>query len=74
MYYYKRLRDLREDNDYTQTYIGKVLGIDQRVYSTYETGKRAIPVNYIIILVDLYKTSVDYLLGLTDESKPYPRN
>lgn len=65
--YFRRLRDLREDNDYVQKEIAAYLGIDQRVYSTYETGKREIPTRYVIALADFYKTSTDYILGRTDK-------
>ena len=61
--YYQRLRDLREDHDLTQKEIAAVLGIDQRVYSTYETGKREIPVHHLIKLADYYHVTTDYLLG-----------
>ena len=71
MFIYQRLKDCREDKDLTQTQIGQLLGIDQRVYSTYETGKRQIPVNYLIELALFYGTSVDYLVGLTNNPAPY---
>lgn len=58
-----RLRDLREDRDMSQKQIAAVLGIDQRVYSTYETGKRDIPLNHLITLADFYHVTVDFLLG-----------
>ncbi len=58
-----RLRDLREDRDMSQKQISAILGIDQRVYSTYETGKRDIPLNHLITLADFYHVTVDYLLG-----------
>ena len=58
-----RLRDLREDRDLSQKQIAAVLGIDQRVYSTYETGKRDIPLKHLITLADYYHVTVDYLLG-----------
>ena len=70
--YYRRLRDLREDHDLTQKEIAAVLGIDQRVYSNYETGKREIPTRFIIELARYYKTSADYILGMTDVKKAYP--
>lgn len=57
-----KLRDLREDHDIKQKEIAAVLGIDQRVYSTYETGKRDIPLRHLIALADYYHVSVDYLL------------
>ena len=69
--YYPRLRDLREDHDLMQKEIAAVLGIDQRVYSNYETGKREIPTRLLIILADYYKTSTDYILGRTNNPKPY---
>ncbi|MFR1052189.1 MAG: helix-turn-helix domain-containing protein [Oscillospiraceae bacterium] len=58
-----RLRDLREDRDMKQKEIAEILGIDQRVYSIYETGKRDIPLNHLITLADFYHVSVDYILG-----------
>ena len=68
--YYPRLKDLREDNDFVQKEVAAYLGIDQRVYSTYETGKREIPVRYVTALADLYKTTTAYILGRTDSAKP----
>ncbi len=67
--YYPRLKDLREDSDLTQKEVAALLGIDQRVYSNYETGKREIPTRFIITLADYYKTSTDYILGLTNNYK-----
>ena len=68
--YYPRLRDLREDSDLAQKQVAAFLGIDQRVYSTYETGKREIPTHLLVMLADFYKTSTDYILGRTDNPKP----
>lgn len=65
--YYPRLKDLREDNDLVQKEVASFLGIDQRVYSNYETGKREIPTRLVIKLAKFYKTSTDYILGLTDK-------
>ena len=73
MYYLSRLRDLRQDRDLKQKEIAALLKIDQRVYSTYETGRREIPAHHAVALADFYKTSTDYLFGRTDQSKPYPR-
>ena len=67
--YYPRLKDLRVDNDLKQKEIAAFLGIDQRVYSNYETGKREIPVHLLLKLAEYYHTSTDYILGLTDD--PY---
>ncbi len=68
--YYKRLRELREDNDLVQKQVAAFLEIDQRVYSNYEIGKREIPSRLIIKLAKLYNVSCDYILGLTDINKP----
>ena len=64
MAYYKRIRDLREDHDKTQAEIAAYLGINQTVYSRYETGKNDMKPFHIIALCDYYKVSADYLLGL----------
>ncbi len=69
--YYRRLKDLREDKDLVQKEVAALLNIDQRVYSNYETGKREIPTRFLIVLAKFYGTSVDYILGLTDNPKPY---
>lgn len=68
-----RIRDLREDNDKTQTDIADLLHISQATYSRYETGDLDIPHSALQILADYYHTSVDYLLGRTDVQKPYPK-
>ncbi len=70
---YRRIRDFREDNDLTQTQVAKMLGMSQTGYSKYETGENDIPTYVLIKLSDFYNTSVDYLLGLTDENRPYVR-
>jgi transcriptional regulator with XRE-family HTH domain len=66
-----RIRDLREDADLTQSDIAKLLNIRQNTYSQYENGQRQIPIPMLIALAKYYKTSVDYLLGLTDVKAPY---
>lgn len=68
-----RLRDLREDNDLSQTQVAKLLHMSQTGYSKYETGENDIPTSVLIALALYYNTSVDYLLGLTTQRKPYPR-
>ena len=65
--YYRRLKDLREDRDLVQKEVASILGIDQRVYSNYELGKREIPVRYVIKLAKYYNVSTDYILGLSDK-------
>ena len=67
--YYRRLKDLREDKDLVQKEVASLLGIDQTVYSNYETGKREIPIRFIVKLADFYGVSTDYILGRTNNSK-----
>lgn len=74
MKYTKRLYDLRIDHDKTQEEIAKMLKTTKQNYSRYENGKRQIPIDVLIELSRLYETSVDYILGETDETKPYRRN
>ena len=66
-----RIRDLREDADLSQQEIADLLNVSQTTYSRYECGVLDIPYQSLIILAQYYKTSVDYLLGLTEEKKPY---
>lgn len=61
-----RIRELREDNDLTQAEVAKHLNVKQNTYSQYENGQRQIPIDCLILLARLYKTSTDYILGLTD--------
>jgi transcriptional regulator with XRE-family HTH domain len=68
---YKRLRDLREDIDMNQTQIAKMLGMSQTGYSKYEMGENDIPTAILIKLARYYNTSIDYLLGETDNPKRY---
>ncbi|MBR2640379.1 MAG: helix-turn-helix transcriptional regulator [Oscillospiraceae bacterium] len=64
---YSRIRELREDEDISQTKLAKFLGMSQTGYSKYETGENDIPTAILIKLADFYGTSVDYILGRTDE-------
>lgn len=66
-----RLKDLREDRDLTQEQIAKVLNCKQNTYQQYESGKRQISIESLKTLAVFYHTSIDYIVGLTDESKPY---
>ena len=72
--YLRRLEDLRLDHDMTQAEIANYLGCQGEVYRRYEKGTRQIPVDFLIRLSDLYCVSVDYLVGLTDIKKRYPRS
>ena len=67
---YRRIRDLREDRDLTQTQVAKMLGMSQTGYSKYETGENDIPTHALIALAKLYHASTDYILGLTDIKQP----
>lgn len=68
-----RIRDLREDNDLTQSEVAEYLHIRQNTYSQYENEHRQIPIKCLIALARFYNTSTDYILGLTNEKKPYKR-
>ena len=68
-----RLRDLREDKDLTQNYIAKKFNIDQSNYSKIELEKIEIPIKLLKKFSEFYNTSTDYILGLTNEIKPYPK-
>ena len=70
--YFQRLRDLREDSDLRQQDIAELLQITQTVYSRYERGFQTIPVLHLLKLADFCHTSTDYILGRTNERKPYP--
>ena len=66
-----RIRDLREDRDLTQKELAEYLHIKQNTYSQYENGQRQLPIDVLIALAKFYQTSTDYLLGLTEERRPY---
>ncbi len=68
---YSRIRNLREDKDLSQTQMAKILGMSQTGYSKYETGENDIPTSILIKLAQFHKTSIDYLLGETDNPKRY---
>ncbi len=68
---YRRIRDLREDNDMNQTQVAKILGMSQTGYSKYETGENDLPTAVLIKLAKLYNTSIDYLLEQTDNKERY---
>lgn len=70
---YRRLRDLREDNDLTQQALAEILNVEQTTYSKYERGVRDIPTEVLIQLADFYNTTTDYLLGRIDNPAPYPK-
>lgn len=66
-----RIKDLREDSNLTQQEVANHLCIKQNTYCQYENGHRQLPISYLIELAKFYKTSTDYILGLTDNKEPY---
>ena len=70
---YPRIRALREDADLTQARVGEAIGVPQRTYAYYESGQRMLPPQVLSALADFYGTSVDYLIGRTDDRRPYPK-
>ncbi len=69
-----RLRSLREDKDLSQSRVAEVLNCSQTTYSRYETGELNIPLDSLKKLAMFFHTSIDYIVGLTDEKKPYKRS
>ena len=69
--YFQRLKDLREDKDLRQEDVAEILGISQTVYSRYERGFQTIPVVHLLKLADYYQVSTDYILGRTNNHRPY---
>ena len=67
---FQRIQGLRIDSDLSQKKIGEILHISQRSYSHYETGSRNIPIEMLIRLADYYDTTIDYLVGRTDNKEP----
>lgn len=70
---YQTIRDLREDHDLTQQQVADLLHTSRTSYGAYENGISEFSPAHLIQLAEFYQTSVDYLLGLTDEKRPYPR-
>jgi len=67
---YQRIQDLRNDADLSQKQLSEILHISQRSYSHYETGSRSIPIEMLVRLANYYDTTIDYLVGRTDNKKP----
>jgi transcriptional regulator with XRE-family HTH domain len=70
---YKRIRALREDNDFSQAFVGQQINVSQRTYAYYETGERMLPPHILSALADFYHTSTDYLLERTNIKEPYAK-
>lgn len=73
MTYTERIRELREDNDLTQSQTANILNVGQKTYSDYELGKTRIPIDSIITLAKYYNVSVDYICGVTDVKNKFPQ-
>lgn len=71
---FRRIKDLREDNDKLQKEIAELLGISQQYYSEYENGNRTIPIMHLITLAKYYNTSIDYIVGLSEERNKSKKN
>lgn len=71
---FKKIKDLREDHDKFQKDIAELLDISQQYYSEYESGNRTIPITHLITLAKYYHTSIDYIVGLTDEKNNQKQN
>lgn len=69
-----RIKDLREDADITQKQLADFLNIKQNTYSQYENELRQLPLDTLVKLAQYFNTSTDYILGLTNKKKPYPKN
>ena len=70
---YQRVRDLREDHDYTQEYVSKKINIAQTTYSDYEHGLIRIPVELLIKLAELYDVSMDYICCISNKKTSFPK-
>lgn len=73
MRYNERIREIREDNHYTQQNIADILHIGQRTYADYESGKTRIPIDSLLILAKFYDVSVDYISGASNQKKSFPK-
>ena len=71
---FKRLKDLREDNDKLQKDIANLLGISQQYYSEYENGNRTIPITHLITLSKYYNASIDYIVGISDQKNIFNKS
>ena len=74
MKYNERIREIREENFYTQQKIADLLNVGQRTYSDYESGKTRIPIDSILILAKFYDVSLDYITGASNVKNKYPSN
>ena len=73
MNYQQRIRALREDNDYTQSYIASLLNVGQRTYADYELGKTRIPVDSLVKLAEFYNVDMNYITGISNQKSSFPQ-
>ena len=73
MLYIQRIRELREDKDYNQTYVAQLIHVDQTTYSNYELGKVRMPIECIVELARLYDVDLNFIIGVSDEKKEFPK-
>jgi len=74
MDYAERMRALREDSDWNQTCVANALRVGQKTYSDYELKKTRIPVDSLIILAKLYDVDLNYICGISNQKRPYPKD
>ena len=72
--HYRRLRDLREDHDLTQAQVGEILQKSQQGYSHIENGRAELKIDDLVLLCQFYDVSADYIIGLTNDPRPYRQN
>ncbi|MBQ8803020.1 MAG: helix-turn-helix transcriptional regulator [Tyzzerella sp.] len=73
MRYAERIRELREDKDYNQTYVAKAIHVAQTTYSDYEKGKLRMPIECIVELARFYDVNMDFIIGVSDEKREFPK-
>ena len=73
MLYIQRIRELREDKDYNQTYVAQLIHVDQTTYSNYELGKVRMPIECIVKLARVYNVNLDYIIGVSDVRNEFPK-
>lgn len=73
MLYIQRIRELREDNDYNQTYVANAIHVAQTTYSDYEKGKVRMPIECVIELARFYDVDLNFIIGVSDEKREFPK-
>lgn len=73
MLYIQRIRELREDKDYNQTYVAQLIHVDQTTYSNYELGKVRMPIECIVELARFYDVNMDYIIGVSNVRNKFPK-